>query len=110
MKSILTVTVNVEVILDEQEGVFLADCPFLNIVSQGKSEDEAIKRFKEEMQFLFETCDNAGALEALLDHRTSLRRGEMSAGEYVALKRRRVPAEIPAELLSRFIDAAASFH
>lgn len=80
MKSVLTVTVNVEVIVAERDGVFVADCPFLNIVSQGGSEDEAVARFREEMQFLFETCSDAKSLDALLDHRTSLRRGEASSG------------------------------
>lgn len=110
MKTVLTVTVNVDVIIEEQDGLFLADCPFLNIISQGKSEEEAIANFQEEIQFLFETCDSEDSLEALLDHRSSLRRGDLSSGQYVALKRRRVPAEIPAVLLKRFTDAAASFH
>lgn len=110
MKSVLTVTVNVEVIVKEQDGIILADCPFLNIVSQGKDEEEAVARFQEEMQFLFETCNSEGSLEDLLDHRTSMRRGESQGVQYISLKRRRVPAEIPAELLTRFTDAAAAFN
>ena len=110
MKSGLTVTVNVEVILEERDGLFLADCPFLNIVSQGDSEEEAVARFQEEVQYLFETCNSDNSLEALLDYRTSLRRGELSSGQSVTLKRRNVSAKIPAALLKRFSDAAASFH
>ena len=110
MRSVLTVTVNVEVFIEAQEGRCLADCPFLNIVSQGRTEEEAVGRFQQELQILLETCVDAGALNAMLAHRTSLRRGEGSADQSIDLKRRRVPAEIPAELLSRFTDAAAAFH
>ena len=111
MEAVVTVTVNVLVTIEEQDGVFLADCPFLNIVSQGKSEEEAVAHFKEEMQFLFEACHSANALEAVLDHRTSLRRGARSPEDLVRIvSKRRVPADIPAELLTRFTDAAASFH
>jgi predicted RNase H-like HicB family nuclease len=102
--------VNVEVILDERDGMFIADCPFLNIVSQGQSEEEVVSNLQEEMQFLFETCNSVDSLAALLDHRTKLRRGESPEGQYITLKRRRVPAEIPVQLLKRFTDAAASFH
>ena len=111
MRPVLTVTVNVPVMTDEQEGVFFADSPFLNIVTQGNSEEQALARFKEEMGFLLETSHSAGKLEALFDHRTSLRRGEGAPSEYVELRKRHyVPADIPARLLQRFTDAAASFH
>ena len=110
MEAVLTVTVNVLVMVEEQDGIFLADCPFLNIVSQGKTEDEAIARFQEEMQFLFETCQKSGELEALLDHRTALRKPAERGQEFVMMKKKRVPAEIPAGLLMQFSNAAAAFN
>lgn len=112
MEAMATVTVKVLVFVEEQDGVFFADCPLLNIVSQGASEEEAVARFEEEMRFLFETSRRAGDLEALLAHRTALRRGERPADAHRRehSKRRYVPADIPAGLLTRFSDAAAAFH
>ena len=109
MESVLTVTVNVLVLVEEADGVFYADCPFLNIVSQGHSEEDALARFEQEMYFLFETCVDTEQLEALLDHRTTLRRNSSSPDDSAAVKRR-VSADIPAALLKRFTDAAAAFH
>ena len=75
---------------NKDDGVLLADCPFRNIVAQGTSEEEAIRRFQEQVEFLFETCNDAGALESLLDHRTSLRRGEaVKTGQFATIQHRR---------------------
>ena len=112
MQAVATVTVNVLVAVEEQEGLFFADCPFLNIVSQGRTEEEALAHFQEELQFLLETCQEGGELEALLDYRTGLRRPLQSSMGPVRVERkvRKVPAEIPAGLLNQFAHAAASFH
>ena len=111
MKAVATVAVKVLVMIDEQDGVFFADCPFLNIVTQGSSEEQALARFREELAFLLETSEGAGELEALLDHRTALRRGEGDSDDHVEVRRRHyVSADIPAQLLKRFTDAAAGFH
>lgn len=114
MEAPLTVTVNLLVLVDEQDGVVYADCPLLNVLSHGASEAKALEHFKEEVEFLLEVAYEDGIVEGLLKYRTSLRLEDWRAGALAdgaeGRKTCRVPVEIPAEHLWHFAEAAAAFH
>lgn len=101
----MRVTVSVKVAVKEEAGVFLAKCPFLNILSQGASEQEAVSNLLEELAFLFESCASPADLEAVLDRRTSARREPFLRDGVVRIERLDV-ARIPLEVLKRFADAS----
>jgi predicted RNase H-like HicB family nuclease len=102
--------ISVLVAVKEKNGMFLARCPFLNIVSQGATEEKAIEQIQKEMAFLFSVCAADGTLEALLDKRTAVEREPFPPDDLVRVSKTYVdlPPNIPPELLKRFADAAAS--
>ena len=48
---------------------FTATCPFLNVVTQGETEQLALKNLKEEILFLFEVCKEKGTIKEMLEVR-----------------------------------------
>ena len=111
MQPQIGIAVSILVAVKEKNGIYLANCPFLNVISQGASKEAAIEQLRKEIAFLFATCVANGTLEAVLDKRTSERREPSSAEDFAIVERAYVdlPPEIPPELLRRFHDAAASF-
>ena len=104
------IAVSVLVAVKEKNGIFLAKCPFLNIISQGPSEEKAIEQLTKELAFLFSVSATNGTLAALLDKRTAVRPASASPDDFVRVSRTYVdlPPRIPAEILKRFTDAAES--
>ena len=64
MDNIIRVGLNVGVI--KEGDYFVAYCPALNISSYGKNENEAKKRFEEEVKIFFDETSKRGTLEKLL--------------------------------------------
>lgn len=92
----------------EEEGVFLAKCPFLNIVTQGPTERKAVENLKEEINFFFSSCCENNSLAAAMDHRTAVPREPYSTDNFVKVETTYVdvPDNIPPEVLRRIADAA----
>ena len=110
MEAQIGIAVRVSVAVKKKKDIYLARCPFLNIVSQGSTEDKAIRQLTKELAFLFSVCVADGTLEALLDKRAAVKREHGPADDAVQFTHAYVdlPPQIPMELLKRFTDVAAS--
>jgi hypothetical protein len=105
------IAVRVQIAVKKKGKLYLAKCPFLNMMSQGTTRAKAIEQLRKEMEFLFSVCAANGSLEALLDKRTAVRRPLSSPDDFVLVSKAAyvdLPAEISPEILKRFADAAAS--
>lgn len=101
-------SVQLLVTVSEQEGVFTARFPFLNIVTQGASRSQAIERGCEEMQVLFAACEQKGVLEALLAKRMSLAAPLAATESSEAGKRDYVEVPVPEAIRHKLADAAGT--
>jgi hypothetical protein len=106
-RPLVQVTVDVRVAVKRYDGMFLAKCPLLNVLSQGASEQDAISNLMEELGFLFQCCSSPDALTALLDNRISATREPFSREDVVRVEHLNV-ANVPPEVLNRFADASIS--
>lgn len=110
MIPLVKITVSLLVATKMDKGVVLAKCPFLNIVTQGRSKKQALENLQEEINFFFESCCQNNSLVAVMDKRTAILREPFSSDDFVKVEPMyvEVPSDIPPEILKRFTDAAAS--
>ena len=104
------ITVKVLTTIEEYEGQFLARCPILNVVTQGKTKEQARKHLKEEIFFLFKVCLESGTLEEVLNKRMNGK--QFPPDQFVLIEKEYLdlPSDIPSHLLQRFNDAALAAH
>ena len=110
MDPLIKITVKLLVATKEENGVFLAKCPFLNIVSQGDTGEIALTNLKEEINFFFLSCCEEGTLAETIDERTKKKREPFSTKDFVHVEQHYVsiPPDIPVEILKLMADAAVS--
>ena len=108
MNPLVKISLSLLVAIKQEDGVFLAKCPFLNIVTEGASEDNALNNLKEEINFFFASCCKNDSLVAAMDYRTAVPREPFSPDDFVKVEPTyvEVPADIPPEVLRRIADAA----
>lgn len=109
MPKLAKIKVDVLVVIQEKDGVYLARCPFLNISTHADSRNNAFENLKEEIQFLFKSAFEDGTLIDLLDFRTSRNREHSSPDDFVQMEITStdvdLPSNIPVNLLQRFANA-----
>lgn len=95
---------------DEEEGVFLAKCPFLNIVTPGMSEKEALENLVAEIEFFFSTCGEDETFTAVLNERTRKSLSPSASEDFVFAEPHyvSVPTDISPEIIKLIADAAVS--
>ena len=62
----LTLSVNIPVTVREEDNVFVADCPILDVASQGSTEEEAKKMLIEAVGLFLGTCIEMGTFSQVL--------------------------------------------
>ena len=65
-KSMNTVSVGINIVLEQEGDYVVAHCPALGISSYGDSKRKALKRFDEEMEIFLEETSKKGTLEKYL--------------------------------------------
>ena len=107
MGPLVKVSVRLLLATREDDGTFVAKCPFLNIVTSGESKQQAVDNLKEEIDFFFESCREDDSLLAVMDKRTAFPREPYSEDDFVKVEiGYEVPDSIPADALRRITDAA----
>jgi predicted RNase H-like HicB family nuclease len=70
MTTMKTITVHFSVhlpaITKKRDGYFVASCPLLDVVTQGKTESQAKKNLAEALSLFFISCYERGTLDAVL--------------------------------------------
>lgn len=61
-----SINVNIELILFEEDGIWVAYCPALELSSYGDNENEAKQAFEEAMSIFLSETDRKGTLERYL--------------------------------------------
>lgn len=61
-----SINVNVQVILFQEDGIWVAYCPALELSSYGDNENDAKEAFEEAMQIFLSETDRKGTLERCL--------------------------------------------
>jgi predicted RNase H-like HicB family nuclease len=61
-----SITVNLKVVIMQEDGHFVAYCPALNLSSYGDTEAEAKEAFDEALEIFLEETNRKGTLEKLL--------------------------------------------
>lgn len=108
MNPLVKISVSLLVATKNDGQTVLAKCPFLNIVTQGSSKNEALSNLKEEIDFFFESCLHDNSLIDVMNHRTAGSREPHSTGDFVTVEPTYVelPAGIPPEILRLLTDVA----
>lgn len=62
----IRVMMRVPVTVTKEPGAYVAECPLLDVTSQGDTEQESMDNLLEALQLFLETCYNMGTLEQVL--------------------------------------------
>lgn len=104
------VKINISVLVGSfaEDGGYRVLCPFLNVTTYGNTEAKALTNLKEEINFLFESCESVETLVAVVDARKSKCKDPLFDKDYVHVETLYLdlPSNVPPELLQRFADAA----
>jgi len=108
MQPLVKIQISVLAAIKREDGVYCVQCPYLNVVTHGNSERQALENLKEEIEFLFSSCESVATLVAVMDQRTSNFGAPIAEKDLVRIETTYVelPADVPPELLKRFADAA----
>jgi predicted RNase H-like HicB family nuclease len=108
MRPLVKIAINILIEVKEENGEFCVKCPYLNVVTSGKSEAQAIEHLKEEIEFLFFSCESVKELVAVVDERSSKCKEPLARKDFVRIETTYVdlPSNVPLELLKRFADVA----
>lgn len=66
MKGLVKFEMSVPAHIHEKDGIFVASCPALDVVSQGDDKEQALANLTEALQLFVETCYEMGTLGDVL--------------------------------------------
>lgn len=66
MRKTMTIKINVPITFRQEDDVYVAVCPLLNVASQGATEDEARMNLAEALRLFIFTCIEMGTLSQVL--------------------------------------------
>ncbi len=62
----MTINIRLPVTLFRENGVHVAQCPILDVASQGETEEEAMRNIHEAITLFIKTCFELGTLDEVL--------------------------------------------
>lgn len=109
MPKLANIKANLLVVLFEEDGLWIARCPYLNVLTHADSRERALGNLREEIEFLIAVTLENGTLADVLEHRISLWKTPAAPEEFLHVEMTStdvdLSAGLPGHLLKRIADA-----